>query len=342
MKIKLHCNSISVTQLFIFPLLVLALSCTQTDAIIKDPEVNNPVLNKDFPDPTVISANGMYYAYATQSSVNGRMWNMQVASSPDLTHWSLIGDALPQKPLWADSTQDFWAPHVLYDSSLNKYVMFYSGESDDTTLGKCLGVAYADAAAGPFIDKGSPLLCGDGFVNIDPMAFTDPQSGKKLLYWGSGFGPIKVQEMSDDWKSFKEGSTALPVIWPGQESAYTVLVEGAWVDYVNNTYYLYYSGDNCCGDKANYAVMVARAQNPFGPFERLGKADGTGSSVILEKDEKWMAPGHNSIIQDKGGRKWIAYHAIDKDSRTEGSSGKPRVLCIRPIEYKEGWPSVLK
>jgi arabinan endo-1,5-alpha-L-arabinosidase len=134
--------------------------------------------------------------------VAGKTWNIQIASSTDLQQWKLEKDALPQKPLWADSTQNFWAPHVLYDGSFKKFVMFYSGESDDTTVGKCLGVAFANAPTGPFVDKGSPLICGEGFRNIDPMALIDKKTGKKLLYWGSDFQPIKVQEMKDDWKDF--------------------------------------------------------------------------------------------------------------------------------------------
>ena len=68
------------------------------------------MLDLDFPDPTVINVNGIYYAYATQAHHDGKMINIQVASSKDLFNWKYEGDALPQKPVWASSTQDFWAP----------------------------------------------------------------------------------------------------------------------------------------------------------------------------------------------------------------------------------------
>jgi len=301
--------------------------------------IQNPVLNKNFADPTVIKANGKYYAYATQSKVDGNVWNIQIASSTDLQHWQMEADALPQKPSWAKTTQDFWAPHVLYDEQLKQYVLFYSAESDDTTVGKCMGVAFASSPLGPFTDKGNPLICGEGFINIDPMAFVDPVSGKKLLYWGSGFQPIKVQEMSSDWKSFKEGSEPKAVVWPGKDKNYNILIEGAWLDYHNGKYFLYYSGDNCCGDKANYAVMIAKADNPLGPFLRLGEENKTGNSVILEKDSAWIAPGHNSIFQDEKGNVWMAYHAIDK-KRKENKHPEMRVMLISPVVYKNGWPEV--
>lgn len=308
---------------------------------------HNPVLNIDFPDPTVINVNGIYYAYATQAIRDRKMINIQVATSKDLFNWQYAGDALPQKPEWANHTQSFWAPDVLYDSIIKQYVMFYCAKSNDTAYDKCIGVAFSKDPLGPFIDKGTPLIIGKGFADIDPMAMVDPKTRKKLLYWGSGFEPIRVRELDGDWKNFKVGSIDIPIIYPGKEKYYSKLIEGAWVDFHDQKYYLYYSGDNCCGVSANYAVMVARADNAFGPFTRLGEVNGTGSSVILEKDNTWNAPGHNSIVKDNKGNNWIAYHAIWQDNQTAGKSiGKnkylKRVMCIEPLEYKNGWPFVIK
>ena len=89
----------------------------------------NPVLDEDFPDPAVIHADdGHYYAYATQTLRDGQWINIQVARSPDLVHWELLGDALPEKPDWARETQDFWAPFVLWDGQ--RYLMYYSATHD--------------------------------------------------------------------------------------------------------------------------------------------------------------------------------------------------------------------
>lgn len=297
-------------------------------------QIVNPVMDQNFPDPTVIRAEGKYYAYATNSRVDGKVIHIQVASSTDLQHWKFEGDALPQKPTWAD--KDFWAPHVLYDSSLKKYVLFYSGESTDENTGKCLGVAFADSPKGPFTDKGSPLICGKGFENIDPFAFIDPETGKKLLYWGSDFQPIKVQEMADDWTAFKPGTSPKPLVYPGKENTYDRLIEGAWVNYHQGKYYLFYSGDNCCGAGAHYAVMVARADHATGPFETLGEASGSGNSVILQKNDQWLAPGHNSVFKDDNGQEYIAYHAIPNDPKKRNG----RVFCISKMHYENGWPAV--
>jgi len=305
----------------------------------------NPVLDADFPDPAMLRApGGSYYAYATQTKRGDRWVNIQLARSTDLTHWRLLGDALPVKPGWASKTQDFWAPHVVRGG--NKYIMYYSAKPDtsDERHGLCLGVATARSPRGPFRDIGRPLQCGPGFVNIDPMEYDDPTTGKHLLYWGSGFEPIKVQELARDMISFARGSAPKDLVWPNPaKDAFPVLVEGSWVIRRGGYYYLFYSGDNCCGTKANYAVMVARSKSATGPFETLEQATGKPHSIILEKRGHWVAPGHNSIVTDRAGRDWIVYHAVDDRRPREKASddlNTRRVMLIDRILWRDGWPVI--
>lgn len=305
----------------------------------------NPVLDADFPDPTVIKAgDGFYYAYGTQTQRGGKWINIQVARSRDLTHWQYLGEGLT-KPGWASNTQDFWAPHVQRDGS--RYIMYFSAKpnTSDERHGLCLGVATSNNPAGPFVDMGHPLKCGEGFVNIDPMAFDDPATGKHLLYWGSGFEPIKVQELGPDRMSFAPGSSPKDLVWPAPgRKSFPVLVEGSWMIRHGDYYYLFYSGDNCCGPGANYAVMVARSKNAAGPFETLEQAKGWQHSIILQKRGRWIAPGHNSIVTDAKGQDWIVYHASDvHHSRVnlDADINSRRVLLIDRIHWSDdGWPEI--
>ena len=308
---------------------------------------SNPVLDVDFPDPTVIRAgDGMYYAYGTQGERDGATLNIQVARSGDLVRWERIGDALPNKPRWASRTQDFWAPHVSEHGGT--YYLYFSAKPDaalsDSTRGLCLAVATASRPEGPFTDKGQPLQCGPSFVNIDPMAFDDPQTGKRLLYWGSGFGPIKVRELAADRVSFAPGSQAIdlvPAIPTADSTNYQRLVEGAWVIYRAPFYYLFYSGDNCCGPRAHYATMVARSRSATGPFQTMAEATGARSSVILRSHGRWNAPGHNSVITDARGTDWIVYHAVDTSrprSKPTDDVNTRRVMLIDRLGWFEGWP----
>ena len=324
---------------------LLALSSCAAPQQLAASSYSNPVVAADFPDPAVLKApDGYYYAYATQTERDGKWLNLQVARSRDLLHWDHLGDALPARPTWASKTQDFWAPDVVRQGS--RYLMYYSAKPDtaDQRHGLCLAVATASRPQGPFTDTGRPLLCGEGFVNIDPMAFDDPATGKKLLYWGSGFKPIKVQELAADGLSFAPGSAPKDLVFPNPvKDQFPVLVEGAWVVRRNGWYYLFYSGDNCCGVKANYAVMIARSRSATGPFETLEKANGTPHSIILGKRGSWVAPGHNSVATDQRGNDWILYHAVDvrrPRTRPTDEINTRRVMLVDRIEWRDGWPVV--
>jgi arabinan endo-1,5-alpha-L-arabinosidase len=318
-------------------LLVLSGCATQP----RGPEYTNPVLDADFADPAVLRApDGAYYAYATQTTVAGRWLNVQVARSEDLVAWQHLGDALPGKPRWAAGKQNIWAPHVIYDAMQRRYFMYYSAEPD-AARGKCLAVATAVDPAGPFTDSGRPLICGQGIEHIDPMAFDDPRTGKRLLYWGSGRLAIKGQEMAEDRMRFLPGSSPVELIHPDR-APYRSLVEAPWVIHRNGFYYLFYSGDRCCVGEPRYSVMVARAKEPLGPFENFRGRD--GASVILERDGWWLNTGHAGVVTDGAGNDWLLYHATDAsewhfEDRPRGRMGVRR-LMLDPLQYGDGWPRV--
>ncbi|MEA3040973.1 MAG: arabinan endo,5-alpha-L-arabinosidase [Sphingomonadales bacterium] len=307
---------------------------------------SNPVLAEDFPDPAVLRApDGYYYAYATQTTgADGRTLNIQVARSRDLVAWTHLGDALPAKPAWASRTQDFWAPHVAQHGG--RYFMYYSAKPDaaltDESRGLCLAVATAARPEGPFTDSGRPLQCGPGFVNIDPMAFDDPRTGRRLLYWGSGFQPIRVQELAEDRISFAPGSRPVDLVGVDATDSpanYRRLVEGAWVLWRAPYYYMFFSGDNCCGPGIHYAALIARSRSATGPFEVRSRRRG----VVLERTGRWIGPGHNSVIRDAAGTDWIVYHAVDSRlprTRPQDEINTRRVMLIDRIAWSDGWPSI--
>ncbi|UOQ75915.1 glycoside hydrolase family 43 protein [Hymenobacter sp. 5516J-16] len=308
----------------------------------------NPVWDFDFPDPTIIRASdGFYYAYGTQTKRPGNLIvNLQVARSADLVHWDYLGEGLPQKPLWASTTQKFWAPHVSEHNGI--YYLYYSAKPD-TGVGLCLAVATSATAAGPFVDVGAPLQRGTGFLEIDPMAFDDPTTGKRLLYWGSGFGPIRVRELAEDRLSFASGSQEIVLLTPagaGDPRRYDQLLEGSWVVLRQGWYYLFYSGNNCCGPDAHYGVLVARSRAATGPFETLAQATGNPYAMLLEGNEHWHAPGHNCVVADAAGQDWLAYHAIDPrqptfDAIDDEQGFSRRVLLLDRLEYVDGWPRLV-
>jgi arabinan endo-1,5-alpha-L-arabinosidase len=154
---------------------------------------------------------------------------------------------------------------------------------------------------------------------------------------------IKVQELAADRKSFAPGSRPidlLPVV-ENDPDEYQKLIEGAWVVRRGGYYYLFYSGNNCCGPNAHYAVMVARSRSATGPFETMAAATGSRNSVILEQRGIWVAPGHNSLIEDAKGDLWMLYHAVDRNRpRTKPTDdvNTRRIMLIDRIVWEDGWP----
>ena len=152
------------------------------------------------------------------------------------------------------------------------------------------------------------------------MEFDDPATGKSLLYWGSGFQPIKVQELAPDRMSFAAGSAPVDLVPVVKDDPheYRQLVEGAWVIRRDGWYYMFYSGNNCCGPKAHYAVLVARSRSATGPFEMPHTAIPSSSRHAASG----VAPGHNAIITDASGRDWIVYHAVDSRRAADRPKGR--------------------
>lgn len=305
----------------------------------------NPVLDADFPDPAVVrAADGAYYAYATQTTG----LRIQVARSTDLVAWSAPAEALPTKPVWTSAGSNYFAPDVEYREG--RYVMYYAAQADTTAGTYCIGVAQAAAPVGPFVDAGRPVVCGAGrgngdFTTIDPQGFDDPLTGKRYLYWGSAGQPLVVQELAADRLSFAPGSAPVPVAFPrtgNDPSAYdTGLIEGPWVTYRVPYYYLYFSGNACCGAGAHYAVMVARAPSPTGPFEVL--RSGAAARPILQGLGPWENPGHNAVIKDAAGAEWMLYHAISANNRflLPGRTDiSRRPMLLDRITYVDDWPTV--
>ena len=306
----------------------------------------NPVFDDNFPDPTLLRASdGWYYAYGTQTKRAGVVINLQVARSRNLVAWEYLGEGLPQKPDWARASQKIWAPHVSEHGG--RYYLYYSTRPDGASH-YSLAVAVASAPAGPFVDSGRPLLAGPGFTCIDPMAYDDPATGRRLLYWGSGFGPIWGRELAADRLGFAPGSVAQAVVHPtpGHDPHdYHRLVEAAWVHYHAGWYYLFFSGDNCCGPHAHYAVLVARARHATGPFETQAAATANPHATLLAANAHWHAPGHNCVITDAAGQDWLAYHAIDPrqptfDAIDDSEGYSRRVLLLDRLTYADGWPVV--
>jgi arabinan endo-1,5-alpha-L-arabinosidase len=125
---------------------------------------------------------------------------------------------------------------------------------------------------------------------------------------------------------------------------YERLVEAPWIHARHGRYYLFYSGDDCCSEDPAYAVMVARAEHPLGPYEKPAEVRGEwGANVVLHYSDRWVGPGHNAVVTDAAGTDWLVYHAIDPANPDQPAvEARKRPMLIDRIEWKDGWPRVAR
>jgi serine/threonine protein kinase len=284
----------------------------------------NPVAAYNLPDPTVIAVGNLFYAYTTQT-VYADLIHMPILVSRDLIDWHFLGDALPKLPPWADPSNsgDTWAPDVLHIDG--RYVIYFA-ERLKATGSMAIALATSESPKGPFHVHGRPLMKGPGNIDVDPFVLRD-SLGRLLIYWGSDHAPIMVQRLSRDGRTrLGAVGTALST---SSATGYEGLVEGPSVIRHKGFYFLFYSGNRCCGPAAHYAELVARSRSPMGPFQR---AD---TNPIIAVNHYFNAPGHGTVFRDGSGAYFILYHAMEKSD-----ANHQRYLMLDRIHWKNGWPVV--
>ncbi len=289
-------------------------------------DFTNPVFAGDFPDPDVIAVDGGYFAYATNSG--GR--NIQVARSPDLVRWELLGDALPALPAWA--VQDFgyaWAPDVM--ALDGGYLMTFTARLALGTGGlQCIGAAWAEEPAGPFTPLGDgPLVCQlDMGGSIDPATFVDDDGRRYLLWkndgnaWSGGRTWIFIQPLADDGRTLAGEPARLVTADQSWEGG---LVEGPTLWKQDGRYVLFYSANHYASQ--HYGVGYAVAGAPLGPYEKA-----SGPLLATSIPAGLVGPGGQDVVQTADGATWLLFHSW---SPSEG-----RHLNLAPLRWEEGRPVV--
>jgi len=297
-------------------------------------EYSNPVFTPVLADPSVIRADdGSFYAYGTEDDWGDGEGPRQtpIIRSRDLVKWDYVGEAFAgagSRPDWKQ--QGFlWAPDIARIGK--RYVLYYSlSVWGDPNPG--IGVATADSPEGPFSDRGKILDSrGSGVANsIDPMFYVD--QGKPYLFWGSFNGIYGIRltpdGMATTGKKFRIAGNAY-------EAPYIIRRNGA--------YWFFGSLGSCCEfENSTYHVAVGRADRLRGPYvdaEGTDLRDGEGT-LLLDKSERFVGPGHNAVVHDDAGDDWIVYHAIEDDNPTLPSGANRRPMLIDPLVWTDGWPTV--
>lgn len=286
----------------------------------------NPILDGDYPDPSVIRVDGPvdgdYWAVATTSA-----WApiFPLMHSRSLAEWQLRGAVFRTPPAW--SVGDYWAPELTQDRG--SYRVYYTARKKDGPL--CVAVATAPSPGGPYTDRG-PLVC-QASGSIDGSTVRD-ETGALYLLWkedANTFGmptPIWAQPLSADGTRLLGARHEIlrnDAPWEG------ATIEGPFVLRHAGWFYLFYSGNACCGRECQYALGVARARKLLGPWEKNPR------NPILAGNAAWRCPGHGTVVEDGRGRFFLIYHAYAaRDSVYVG-----REPLLDEVSWEaDGWPLV--
>lgn len=278
----------------------------------------NPVIKGWYADPEAAIFQKQYWIYPTYSDVYNKQVFFDAFSSSDLVNWTKHEHILDSAAIkWAKRAM--WAPAIVEKDK--KYYFFFAANDiqNDNEYGG-IGVAVADKPNGPFKDYlGKPLI--DKFYNgaqpIDQFVFKDTNGQYYIIY--GGWRHCNIARLKNDFTGilpFEDGKLF-------KEITPQHYVEGPFMFVRNGKYYFMWSEGGWTGP--DYSVAYAIADNPFGPFERVGK--------ILQQDSTIATgAGHHSVIHDQKADLWyIVYHRRPLGE----TAANNRVTCIEPLYFDE-------
>ena len=296
----------------------------------------------DFPDPFVMRVDDAskcggdpapcYYAYATEGGFLGFI-NVPVIRSSDLVNWKWAGppapgqtaarkDAMPTSASWVTFGGN-WAPSVMFNTTLNKYVMHYTAKS--TSLGReCIGVATSSAPDGPFVDNNSqPLTCPNGAGDtIDPSTFVDGTGNLWLLY--ADQNGIQSRPLTANGLGFTGSATQILTAAGGWEN--NRIEAPSMIETPDTGILLFYSGN--VYTNPGYGVGAARCDSVTGTCTRI-----PGNPILSSSD----GPGGQSPFQLPDDSWRMAYH--EWDGIVGYNNGGVRILNISPMTFSGTTPT---
>lgn len=298
-------------------------------------------------DPASFKDGDTYYVFSTDAKYGGPpTGGIQIRMSKDLIEWEFVGHAFQEIPKDAydwTGAKGLWAPEVVKFG--DTYFLYYAASQ----FGKnqsFIGVATSKYIEGPWEDQGE-VVKSEQDVSvpnaIDPNITFD-RDGNPWMVYGSFFGGMFVFRI--DPATGKKLAGSEEKLIAKRHISVEGAVEGPYIVYQPrfDQYYLFVSYDSLF---KNYHIRVGRANHIEGPYLDFDGNDLTnielppnevGMKVLggykFGEKEGWIAPGHNSVLQD-GENHFIVHHARgEKDPHWH-------YLHVRKIVWTEdGWPLV--
>lgn len=209
-------------------------------------------------DPFVLKDGGTFYLFGSDAGLR----------APVITSASLDGsgtrtEAMPSPVPWSSRPGQLWAPTV--GRFAGRWAMFFAADRPnppDPANPQCIGRAWANAPAGPYVAEALPVHCGvDGRGILDPQIFDGPDGQRWLLVAVGNTGvPIQTIKLDDNANLVTApfGIYARTHAWEGRFLENPAMV----YDAAAGNYVLTYSA----GDwwTPAYSIGVARCASPLG------------------------------------------------------------------------------
>lgn len=311
-------------------------------------------------DPSIIKDNDTYYIFSTDASYGDvHKRGVQIRKSKDLITWEYVGTAFKdfEKDCkdainWSmlnPEKDGLWAPDVIKVG--NKYRLYYSASTFGSTK-SCIGLAEAKKIEGPYKDKGIVYKSEANAVKnpnaIDP-AFIKDKKEKTYMVYGSFFGGIFIDLIDEKTGMLDDSFEPIRIAGGGRAA-----IEGPYIEYVEETdyYYLFVSYGSLSSD---YNIRVGRSKEVTGPYIDaqgnpldslgLGNEEKVGTKIMggyifssspdVAQSKGYMAPGHNSVLNDDG--TYYMVHHTRTYSLPEYWFG----MNVRGMTFNRfGWPIV--
>ena len=161
--------------MFSFAALLALVPLAVNAATLSKRSINGPVITANFPDPAILTVDGTYYVFSTNSG--GK--NVPVQTSTDFVNWTPLADALPTVGAWSTGA-NVWAPDVIQLGELaeacptaiadtvmpgtDSFLMYYSAEVSTNPGTHCVSAATSSSPAGPYTPISDVLACPISWV----------------------------------------------------------------------------------------------------------------------------------------------------------------------------------
>lgn len=225
------------------------------------------------------------------------------------------------------------------------YYLYYAVSSFGTQ-DSVIGLATSTTMdVGSWTDHGSVGISsssGKSYNAIDPNLFAVSDT-EYYLQFGSFWHDIYQIEMKSTPTTVLNGASSVNLAYNATGSH---SLEGSYLVYRNNYYYLFFSSGKCCGYDTDrpaageeYKIMVCRSSSINGNYvdESGASCLSSGGTEVLASHGNVYGPGGQGVYEDPELGWVIYYHYVDT---TVGYADGDKLLGVNKITWTNGWPTV--